>query len=182
MNYVVFLGPPGVGKGTQAELLCAERGWEHLSTGEILRDAVARETKLGIAARDAMEQGKLVGDDLMLGLIEECLDGLNSAGVLFDGFPRTIEQADGLDKLLARRGEKLCTALLLVADEAELLKRLLARGRSDDTAETVKTRLAVYREKTAPLIGYYRDGGRLHEVDGMGDIPVIHARIQRVMD
>ena len=181
MKYVVFLGPPGVGKGTQAKLLCEERGWEHLSTGELLRDAVARETQLGVAARETMDSGELVGDRLMLGLIEECLNGLDKPGVLFDGFPRTLAQAEGLDELLDSRGESICAALLLVADEAELLKRLLARGRADDTADTVKTRLGVYREKTAPLIGYYRDAGKLHEVNGVGEIPAIHDRITRVL-
>jgi adenylate kinase len=113
---VVFLGAPGSGKGTQAQILCERRGWKHISTGELLRAAVAKETPLGLRAKEAMDRGDLVADDIILGLIEETLDGLGaSVGFVLDGFPRTLVQAGGLDELLERRREKLDLVVLLVA-------------------------------------------------------------------
>ncbi len=179
---VVFLGPPGVGKGTQAKLLEEHTGWAHISTGEILRDAVAKGTDLGLKARMVMNNGDLVGDDLILALIEETVDDLKGAGCLFDGFPRTEAQAEGLDRLLEARGDRVSAAILLTAPRDELVARLSERGRLDDTPETVNNRLEVYEEKTAPLVDYYRRTGVLKEVDGLGGIPEIQDRIRTVLD
>ncbi len=174
---LVFLGAPGAGKGTQAQLLCESRGWRHVSTGELLRDAVARKTPLGLRARETMDRGDLVADDVILGLIEEVLKEGKSSGFVLDGFPRTLPQARGLDELMDRHGMGLDRVLLLTASEEEVTKRLTERGRADDTPETVRNRLRVYEEKTAPLVGYYEDKGLLCRVDGVGDIRGIHERI-----
>ena len=179
---LVFLGAPGVGKGTQAELLCRDRGWTHISTGEILRDAVTRKTPLGRRAQEVIDRGDLVGDEVMLGLIRETLTGLGEDGFVMDGFPRTPAQAEGLDRLLEDRGEKLDGVLVLTAPDEELTQRLLGRGRNDDTPETVRHRLTVYRENTAPLVTYYEDAGLVRWVDGTGDIGEIQDRIRILLE
>jgi len=177
----VFLGPPGSGKGTQAERYCRTRDCRHVSTGELLREAIEAETALGRDASSYMDRGDLVPDAVILGLIEETLGG-ESRPVLLDGFPRNLAQARDLDRLLKDRGEKVNKAVYLRADEDELIRRLLERGRSDDTMDTVLNRLKVYKENTLPLIDYYRGHGVLAEIDGMGDIAAIQTRVAAALN
>jgi len=179
---LVFLGAPGVGKGTQAKLLSEREGLAHISTGDLLRDAVSRKTRLGLAAKEIMDRGDLVGDDIVLGLIEETLGTLGGRGFVLDGFPRTQAQAEGLDGLLRTRGESLDGVVNLTAPDEEVVQRLLDRGRPDDTPETVRHRLETYRRKTAPLIDRYEKGGLLVKVDGVGDIEAIQDRVRRALN
>ena len=172
---IVFLGSPGVGKGTQAVLLCKALELEHLSTGDLLREAKQQGTDLGLKAGEFMDKGDLVPDEVILGLIEQKLEGVE--GYVLDGFPRTEVQADGLDALLARREEPLDKVVLLTADVDEIVGRLLNRGRVDDEESTIRHRLGVYEQNTAPLVGYYRDRGLLTVVNGMGSIEEIHERV-----
>ena len=175
---VILLGAPGAGKGTQAELLCKKHGWRHLATGDLLRAAVKAGTPLGKQAEAIMARGDLVDDSLILGLIEEEISRAGVEGVVLDGFPRTLAQAEGLDALLKRRGEMLNRVVLLSAPEEEVVRRMTGRGRIDDTAETVRHRLQVYEESTEPLVRYYEPRGVLKRVDGVGTVEDIHARIE----
>lgn len=183
---VVLLGPPGSGKGTQAKLLSARLGVPAISTGDMLREAVRRDTPLGRRARAIMDAGELVPDDVVIGIIRERMESPDaSGGFLLDGFPRTIAQAQALDGLLADRGTSLDAAVNLAVTEATLLERLLGRagseGRSDDRPETIRERLRVYAEKTAPLVAYYEQSGLLTNVDGSGSIEDVAGRIDRVL-
>lgn len=179
---IVILGPPGSGKGTQAALLKDRLGVPHISTGALLRAAVAAGTPLGKKARDAMDAGELVSDELMLGLIEERL-GANDvkAGYILDGYPRNLAQARALDEVLERIDLPVEKALALTVDEDQIVERLAKRAaeenRSDDTEEVVRNRLSVYREQTAPVTGYYESRGLLVEVDGIGSIEEINQRL-----
>lgn len=182
---IVFLGPPGGGKGTQAKLLAARAGIPAISTGEILRAAVADGTPLGLKAKAVMESGELVSDDLMIDLIRERLAEPDARqGFLLDGFPRTVAQAAALDGLLGN--EKGLTAVInLSVPESVLIGRLEGRSgsesRADDRRETVLERLRVYRQKTEPLIDFYRRRGLLTDVDGVGEVPEIAERIARAV-
>jgi adenylate kinase len=175
---VILLGAPGVGKGTQAELLCRRHGWRHLATGDLLRAAVKAGTPLGRRAETTMARGDLVDDAIILGLIEEEMERAAGEGVVLDGFPRTLPQAQGLDALLEQRGETLDRVVLLTAPEEEVLRRMAGRGRPDDTAETVRHRLRIYEESTEPLVRYYEPQGILRRVDGVGTLNDIHERIE----
>jgi adenylate kinase len=178
---VIFLGPPGAGKGTQAARLAEELGFRKLSTGDILRDHVARSTPLGQQVKPIMDRGDLVPDDLILALIREEL----SDRVIFDGFPRTIPQAEALDRLLEETGTRLLGVVLVEVPEEELVRRMLKRaeleGRSDDNEETIRRRLQVYREKTEPLIQYYEKTGVLKRVEGLGTPDEVYARIRAAL-
>jgi adenylate kinase len=179
---IVLLGPPGSGKGTQATLLKNRLQVPHISTGDLLRAAVAAGTPLGLKAKAAMDAGELVSDELMLGLIEERL-GVDDvkAGYILDGYPRNLAQARALDEVLARLELPVEKALSLIVDEDQIVERLAKRakeeGRSDDTETVVRNRLEVYRQQTAPVAGHYRDGGLLVEVDGIGSIEQINQRL-----
>ena len=179
----IFLGPPGAGKGTQAVLLAEHLGVPHVSTGDLLRSAVARGTELGRKAQSLMDGGDLVPDDLVLGLVREVLDGRK--GCILDGFPRTVVQADGLAVLLEELGLQLTGVLRLDVPEGVLVERIARRAqaedRADDSEETVRNRLLVYEEQTAPLTEYYRERGCLMDVAGEGSIEEIQARIRETV-
>jgi adenylate kinase len=179
---VVLLGAPGVGKGTQAGLLVQKHGWAHLATGDILRDAVSRKTPLGLKAEATMARGDLVEDEVILGLIDEKLAAVGDTGFVLDGFPRTLAQARGLDAILSRRGSELDRVVCLTADDDEVVKRLVSRGRVDDTPDTIRHRLDVFRQSTQPLLGYYEPRSILRTVDGIGAIEAIHRRIEAALE
>jgi adenylate kinase len=183
---VIFLGPPGCGKGTQAKLLGERLGVPAISTGDMLREAVRQGTPLGLRAKSIMDAGELVPDDVVIALIRERIGASDAReGFLLDGFPRTVEQARALDRLLAGNGVSLDTVLNLLVPETTLVERMLSRavkeGRSDDRPETVSERLRVYREKTAPLVDHYRALGVLSDIDGSGEIAEIAGRIDRAL-
>jgi adenylate kinase len=211
---LVLLGPPGVGKGTQGRRLAVECGWMLVSTGEILREAIARRTPLGVEAQKRMDRGLLVPDEVMIGLVHERTQDPKAApGFVLDGFPRTAPQAEALDAMLAARGMRLDAVVSLKAPEQELIRRLSGRRecpvckrayhvtdappkdgrhcddhptvelvqRADDAEATVVTRLAVYREQTAPLIDHYARDGRLIEVVGTGSMDEVAGMLKQVV-
>ena len=182
--HLMMLGAPGSGKGTQGKLLAEHLGIPQISTGDLLRHAVAEGTPLGLQAKTYMDQGLLVPDAVVLGMIREILDSeAGSRGVLMDGFPRTVPQAEAVDRFLAERKARIDTVLLLEVDEEELVRRLLGRaekeGRSDDNLESITRRLKVYEEQTAPLVAYYDRQGVVRRVPGTGDVDAIQVRIRK---
>ena len=184
---VLFLGPPGSGKGTQARLLAERIAAPAISTGDMLREAVRLDTPLGRQAKFIMESGELVSDDLMIGLIRERIAAPDARrGFILDGFPRTVAQATALDRLLDGNGSRISAVINLLVPEPVLVDRLHGRaaqeGRSDDRPETILERLRVYHEKSEPLVGYFRDRRLLTEVDGMGDVHEIADRIDRALE
>ena len=189
---VILLGPPGAGKGTQAQGLIAKHGIVQLSTGDMLRTAVAAGTPVGLRAKSIMERGELVPDDVVVAIVADRIDQHDAErGFVLDGFPRTVPQAEALDRLLAERGLKLDAVIELKVDEGILLQRIekriadmTARGekiRSDDNPEVLKGRLFAYREQTAPLVGYYASKGLLERVDGMAAVDDVSAQISRIL-
>lgn len=186
MNIILF-GPPGAGKGTQSKRLVAQRGWVQLSTGDMLRDARKAGTELGNRVAGIMDRGELVSDEIVIALIEERLPEAEAAGgAIFDGFPRTVPQAEALDALLAGRKSQIDRVVRLTVNEAELVQRVEKRsaeeGRADDTVEAFKVRLKAYNDQTAPLIPFYTGQNKLVEVDGMGAMDEVSARIARALD
>jgi adenylate kinase len=192
LNIVMF-GPPGAGKGTQAKILQEKRGLPQLSTGDMLRAAIAAKSELGRKVEAILAKGDLVSDEIVIGIIDERLNKPDAAkGAVFDGFPRTIPQAEALDRLMASRGKQINVVIELKVDEAVLLGRAeqrvkdtLAQGgtpRPDDTPETVKNRLDVYRKNTAPLVAYYAQQGKVVTVDGMAPIGDVTAAIAKALD
>lgn len=185
---LIFLGPPGAGKGTQAKKLCVDRNLLQLSTGDMLRSHVKRGTALGKQAKIIMDRGELVSDDIIIGMVRDELTQVpvGQLRFLFDGFPRTTAQAKALDALLASLHTSLSAVLLLEVNEEEVIQRLLKRaeleGRSDDNEATIRNRMDVYKKQTAPLVEYYEARGSLRRVDGMGDINDIYARLQTALD
>ncbi|MCJ7726512.1 MAG: adenylate kinase [Acidimicrobiia bacterium] len=182
---LLLLGPPGAGKGTQAAMVCRAVGIPHISTGVMRRDHVGRGTALGVAAKEIMDAGNLVSDAIVISMVEERLDQPDAAcGFLLDGFPRTVAQAEALDALLGD-GRCLEAVVSLEVIEDEVVQRLLDRaaleGRADDNEGTIRTRMAVYREQTEPLLTYYGGAGIVRPVDGMGDIQEIFGRIAAVL-
>jgi adenylate kinase len=188
VNLVLF-GPPGAGKGTQSKILTETRGLPQLSTGDMLRAAIAAGTPLGLASKALMDKGALVPDETVIGIIADRYDQPDCAkGAVFDGFPRTIAQAAALDKMLAERNRRIDLVLELKVDDAALLARVesrIAAGgplRADDTPETLKKRLEVYYNSTAPLLGYYRNQGKLQSLDGMAPIGDVTTQIASILD
>jgi adenylate kinase len=188
VNLVLF-GPPGAGKGTQSKVLTEKRGLPQLSTGDMLRAAFEAGTPLGLACKALMAKGELVPDETVVGIIAERYDQPDCAnGAVFDGFPRTIAQAEALDKMLAQRGRKIDLVLELKVDDAVLLSRVEARIkaggvlRSDDTPETLAYRLGVYYKNTAPLLGYYGNQGKVQTVNGMAPVDEVTAQIAAILD
>lgn len=179
------MGPPGAGKGTQANLLAAARHLLKLSTGDMLRAHVKRGTDLGAKAKVLMDEGVLVPDEIIIGMVKAELDQLEPIRVLLDGFPRTTKQAEALDELLASYGVGIEAAVELVVDDSELVRRLLGRaeqeGRSDDNEATIMRRMAVYHEQTAPLIDYYQRKGKHMRVDGIGSTDVVQRRVEQAL-
>jgi adenylate kinase len=183
---MLLLGPPGAGKGTQALRLAANFGIPQISTGDMLRGAVAAGTDIGRKAQAYMDRGELVPDAVVIGVAEERLSQADAeSGFVLDGFPRTAAQAEALDALLERMGTNLERCVALVVDEDALVARLLGRakieGRIDDSEETIRTRMSVYRAQTAPLVDYYRKRGVLAEVDGLGSIEEVAKRIEEAL-
>ena len=188
MNIILF-GAPGAGKGTQAERLVAGRDLVQLSTGDMLRAAIAAGTDLGLRAKDIMDRGDLVSDDIIVGMIAGRIDDDDCAnGVILDGFPRTVAQAHALDEMMDSKGLALDCVIEIKVDEAALFARIVNRAaetggtRSDDNADTLRKRLAVYHENTAPLLPYYADKGVLKTVDGMNSIDEVAAQIDQIWD
>ncbi len=186
LNVVIF-GAPGSGKGTQSELIIKEFGLDHISTGDVLRAEIKGETELGKIAQGYIEKGQLVPDELIVDMLAKVLDSKeNSKGVIFDGFPRTIPQAKALKEMLVKRSQDVTVMVNLQVDEDELINRLLERGkvsgRSDDNLETIKSRLEVYHNQTAPLAEYYIQEGKHVAIQGMGSIEEIFGRIKEAIN
>lgn len=183
---LVLLGPPGSGKGTQATLLKDRLEIAHISTGDLLRAAVAAETELGKIAKATMDAGELVSDDLVLQLLEERLNQSDVArGYILDGYPRNLAQAEALDQLLTRLNQRIDHALALNVDEEQIVQRLAQRaseqGRTDDSEDVVRHRLHVYQEQTAPVASYYENQGLLTNIDGVGSVEEINQRLQAAL-
>jgi adenylate kinase len=186
MNLILF-GPPAAGKGTQAKRLVEARGMVQLSTGDMLREAIASGTELGRECQAIMSRGELVSDAIVIALIEARLKEAGEAGgAIFDGFPRTVAQAEALDAMLAKLGKKIDRVVRLKVDDGALLERVAVRfadqGRPDDNPDSFKVRLDAYNRNTAPLLPYYADKGLLTEIDGMGSIAAVAAQIDAALD
>lgn len=189
---LILIGPPGAGKGTQAKILEEEYGLKQLSTGDMLRAEIAAGTDLGTKAKAIMDAGNLVSDDIMIGMIANRIEQADCArGVIFDGFPRTVDQAKALDKMLTEKGKPLKAVIQMVVDEEELINRLQTRiqqaidagkeVRADDNVETFKKRLGVYKDQTAPILPYYEASGMLQKVDGMLPIDFVTGEIRMIL-
>ncbi len=188
MKNIVIFGAPGSGKGTQSEKMIEKYGLGHISTGDVLRDQIKRGTELGKTAKGYIDNGQLIPDDLMVSILANVYDsfGKEHKGVIFDGFPRTIPQAQALKDMLAKRGHKVAAMIELDVPEDELMKRLIKRGqesgRSDDNEETIKKRLTVYHNQTSPLIEWYEKEGIHHHINGLGELDRIFGDICAVID
>lgn len=179
---VVLLGPPGAGKGTQAVFLAEAMGVPAISTGEMLRAAVASGSELGVKVQDIMSSGALVDDPTMADVVQERLAQPDTQeGFLLDGYPRTADQAETLAGILHELDETLDGVVLITVDEEELVRRALARGRDDDKQDVIRERLRVYREKTEPLVGYYARNGILHRVDGSDTVDAVTRELLAVL-
>ncbi len=187
INLVLF-GPPGAGKGTQSANIIEKYQLVHLSTGDLLRSEIKAGTELGLKARSLMDQGILVPDEVVIGMIENKLKSHTGAnGFIFDGFPRTVAQAEALDELLAHHGEKINMMVALSVPDDELLARLLERGKSsgrpdDQNEELIRRRIDEYNSKTAPVAEFYRGQGKYYGIDGVGSIEDIFSAICQILD
>ena len=189
---IILLGPPGAGKGTQAGLLVESRNMIQLSTGDMLRAARTSGTEMGNKVAEVMDRGELVTDEIVIGLIREKLEGERKGGFIFDGFPRTLAQADALSALLDEFGEKLDAVIEMQVNDDILVERILNRAkeavaaggaaRADDNEESLRVRLMEYYKKTSPLIGYYHAKGNLQSVDGLGQIDEVNKAINSILD
>lgn len=181
LNIVIF-GAPGSGKGTQSERIVEKFGLDHISTGDVLRAEIKNGTELGKTAKEYIDQGQLIPDELMVSILADVFDKLkDSKGVIFDGFPRTIKQAEELKKMLAERGQEISLMIDLNVPEEELVERLVKRGqssgRADDNEETIRKRLDVYYSQTCPLIDWYKAEGKYCQIKGQGQVDEITAAI-----
>jgi adenylate kinase len=187
MKNIVIFGAPGSGKGTQSDKMIEKYGLNHISTGDVLRAEIKKGSELGKTAASFIDQGQLIPDDLMVSILASVYDSFGDhKGVIFDGFPRTIPQAEALKKMLAERGDQVAAMLELDVPEDELMKRLILRGqqsgRADDNVETIKKRLVVYHQQTQPLIAWYKQEGLHHHINGLGSLDRIFADIREVVD
>ena len=186
LNIVIF-GAPGSGKGTQSERIVEKYGINHISTGDVLRAEIKNDTELGKTAKGYIDQGQLIPDELMIDILASVFDSFkDSKGVIFDGFPRTIAQAEALKKMLAERGQDVTVMVDLEVPEDELMTRLIKRGkdsgRADDNEETIKKRLHVYHSQTAPLIDWYKNEKKYQHINGLGTMDGIFADICEAVD
>ena len=187
MLYIVIFGAPGSGKGTQSERIVEKYGINHISTGDVLRAEIKNGTELGKTAKGYIDQGQLIPDELMIDILASVFDSFkDSKGVIFDGFPRTIAQAEALKKMLAERGQDVSVMVDLDVPEEELMVRLIKRGkdsgRADDNEETIKKRLHVYHSQTAPLIDWYKNEKKYQHINGLGTMEGIFAEICEAVD
>ncbi len=187
MKNIVIFGAPGSGKGTQSDLLVEKYGFKHISTGDVLRGEIKQGTELGKTAQAFIDKGQLIPDDLMISILAKVYDALLPCeGVIFDGFPRTVPQAEALQQMLAERGTEVSAMLELDVPEEMLMERLINRGktsgRADDNEETIRKRLGVYASQTAPLIEWYEKAGKRNAVKGYGDLQDINAALCAVID
>ena len=188
MKNIVIFGAPGSGKGTQSDLLIKKYGFGHISTGDVLRGEIKKGTELGKTAKGYIDKGQLIPDELMVSILASVYDsfGADHAGVIFDGFPRTIAQAEALKAMLAERSHNVAAMIELDVPEDELMSRLIKRGqesgRSDDNEETIKKRLDVYHNQTAPLIEWYEKEGIHNHINGLGELDRIFSDICKVID
>ena len=188
MKNIVIFGAPGSGKGTQSDKMIAKYGFEHISTRDVLRNEIKNGTELGTTAKEYIDNGQLIPDELMIDILASVYDkfGKEHKGVIFDGFPRTIPQAEALKTMLAERGHKVVAMIELDVPEEELMKRLVLRGqqsgRTDDNEETIKKRLGVYHSQTTPLIEWYKKENIHNHIDGLGELDRIFADVCNVID
>jgi adenylate kinase len=187
MKNIVIFGAPGSGKGTQSDKIIEKYGLNHISTGDVLRSEINKGTELGRTAAGYIDNGQLIPDELMVNILASVYDSFgNHQGVIFDGFPRTIPQAEALKKMLDERGDKVAAMIELDVPEDELMKRLVLRGqqsgRADDNEETIKKRLVVYHNQTQPLIDWYKKEGLHYHINGLGELDRIFADICQVID
>jgi adenylate kinase len=185
MTRIILMGPPGAGKGTQAVTLAERTGAAHISTGDIFRANVSAGTPLGVEAKRYMDAGEYVPDEVTNAMVKDRLGQMDADSFILDGYPRTADQVNRLDEMLAEIGHPLDAVVVLTVDDEELVQRIVERGRtsgrSDDTEEVVRNRLSVYSAETEPLVATYRDRGLLREVDGIGDIDEIAGRIDAAL-
>lgn len=188
MLNVIICGAPGCGKGTQSALIVGKYNLKHLSTGELLRNEISQKSELGLLAEAYISKGNLIPDNVMIDVLEKAINQQtgSSEGIILDGFPRTLAQAEALEEMFRQRNEKTSVFLELVVEDRELISRLLKRGevsgRSDDNLETIKKRLEVYKSKTLPVHDFYKQAGRYVSVDGMGTVGEIFEQISTVLD
>jgi adenylate kinase len=188
MKNIVIFGAPGSGKGTQSDLMIEHYGLGHISTGDVLRSEIKKDTELGRLAASYIDGGNLIPDDLMISILAKVYDdfGRGHKGVIFDGFPRTIPQAEALKTMLQERGDKVAAMIELDVPEEELMDRLIKRGkesgRADDNEETIKKRLVIYHQQTQPLIEWYKQEGLHHHINGHGTLERIFSDIKNVID
>ncbi len=187
INLILF-GPPGSGKGTQAEKIAEAYDFMHISTGDLFRSEIKHKTKLGLEAQSYISQGALVPDSITIGMLEKKMDEQrDAAGVIFDGFPRNILQAEALDEMLSHRDQIISALMALDVQDDEIVKRITERsktsGRSDDADEAIiRNRIAVYEKETSPVFAYYEQSGKAHKVRGTGEIQEIFERLCRLID
>jgi adenylate kinase len=178
---IIMFGAPGVGKGTQAAIAAERKNILHLSTGEAFRNAISAGTEMGNIAKNYVESGGLVPDEIVTGIVKEALQKPEySKGAILDGFPRTLVQARSLDDMLSELGKDIKMIINITLDGEEIVQRMLKRGRQDDNESIIRHRLNVYNEQTAPLLEYYQSSGKMVNIDGNADVETVHTRINQV--